>query len=44
MEAAKQGITANVHKAQISGARMVLIGVIAATVLYMAWGIIKMIL
>lgn len=44
MEAAKQGITANVHKTQISVARMVFIGVISATVLYMAWGIIKMIL
>ena len=43
MEAAK-GITANMHKTQISGARMVLMGVICATVLYMAWGIIKMIM
>lgn len=44
MEAVKQEITASTHKTQMSGARMVLIGVITATVLFVAWGIIKMIM
>ena len=44
MEAARQEITASAHKTQMSGVRMVFIGAIVATVLYVAWGIIKMIL
>ena len=44
MEATRQEITASVHKTQMSGVRMVFIGAIVATVLYVAWGIIKMIL
>ena len=44
MEAAKQGITAGAHKAQTSLARKMFIGAIGATVLFIAWGIIKMIM
>ena len=44
MEATRQENAASVHKTQMSGARMVFIGAIVATVLFVAWGVIKMIL
>ena len=44
MEAARQEITASLHKTQMSGVRMVFIGAMVATALFIAWGVIKMIL
>ena len=44
MEAAKQGIAASTHKTQTSLARTMFKGAIGATVLFIAWGIIKMIM
>ena len=44
MEAAKQGITASAHKAPMSWVRMMFVGAIGATALFIAWGIIKMIM